>query len=272
MRTDVQSSIDRWLTRPLCRRYVGAVFCSTPTSSVANGRRESAVIFWGLGRLATGEVDVVGAWLSREMGTPAPASMFGDLRSRGAEFIRLGVGNLEGVDNAFKQIYRHSEFVPSMEQELEAVLALVALRHRATVAGQLRAVAEAKEADARRAGLEKFQASCLGERYPEVAERWARALAGFEPIYKLSAQLRGLVRSADRTAAEVRGRLTRAILRHGPFVDSTAALEFVATTLDRAEQRLDRERAVAVAAREAGSTTLRRHPPIAGAVSVPALA
>lgn len=264
-------SIRSWLDRPLCRSYVVAVFSSCSVLTLAS-HGQVITIHWAFGSLIDGESEVLGAWFL-DGDTPAvPAGVFSDMLPRGAEFIRIGVGDFAGAEAAFTQIYRHGELVPSVEQTVESLASRVAKRHRLEVSASFRAVAEAEDADARRSELEKFQASCLGKRYPEVAERWGRALAGFERIYALSAQLRGLVRSADRTAAEVHGRLTRAILRHGPFVDSTAALDFVAGTLDRAEQRLDRERAIAVAAREAGSTTLRRSPPIADAVSVPALA
>lgn len=265
------SSIRYWLDRPLCRRYVTAVF-GTSSVQLQDGSDRHRSVCWALGSLIGGELEVLGTWQIQIATTVPTPSVFGELQVRGAEFIRFGVGDFGGAESAFKETYRNGELIDSVEQLLESVVARVPRRHRLEVSNGLRAAAEAESLEAGRSELAGFQASRLGERYPEVVQRWREALARFEPIYSLNAQLRGLIRSADRTAADVRGRLARAIHRHGPFTDSAAALAFVAVTLARAEQRLDRERAAVVAAREAGVAASRRAAPKSGAAGVPALA
>jgi putative transposase len=272
MKQSDSNEIKEWLERPLCRRYGAAVFsCTGPfTPSVIAGQPQA--ICWALGSLINGESEVLGAWLDQDATTAAMPSVFGELQARGAEFIRFGVGDLAGAEASFKRTYRHGEIVDSVEQALESVTARVPLRHRQDVSVHLRAAADAETVERGRSELAKFQGSSLGEKYPDVVQLWSDALARFEPIFSLNEQLRGLVRLADRTAADVRGRLNRAILRHGPFSDSGAALDFVALSLARAEQRLDRERAIAKAARESGKRALRGSAGLAEAVGVPALA
>jgi transposase-like protein len=115
----------------------------------------------------------------------------------------------------------------------------------------LREVVNAENVETARSTLSEFQGSSLGERYPDVVRLCGEALAGFTPIFSLSNQLRVLIRSTDQKAAQVRSQLTQAISRHGPFTDTAAALDFVAVSLARTEQRWDRERAAARAARGA---------------------
>jgi transposase-like protein len=50
---------------------------------------------------------------------------------------------------------------------------------------------------------------------------------------------------AEAMAVDIRQRLGRAVRRHGSFANETAALDFVAGALQRAERRLDRERRIA---------------------------
>ena len=64
----------------------------------------------------------------------------------------------------------------------------------------------------------------------------------------------GLPSPAEVTR-EIAGSLDRAIRRHGAFDDEAAAVDFVASALQRAERRLDRERLV-----------LTRHLPLASSV------
>jgi transposase-like protein len=261
-----------WLGRPLCRRYVTVVFSTSPTMYLADRGGEPAGISWALGSLMNGELEVLGAWRTPPIAPAAHASVFGELHERGAEFIRCGAGALADARPEFKRIYKTGALVASVEQALEAVGALVPPRHRHVALTVLREAAEAGSLEAGRAAWARFQGGALGERYPDVVQGGDAALSSFESLYSLDDQLRGLVRSADRTAAEVRGRLTRAILRHGPYTDSAAALDFVATALARAEQRLDREHAAARAAAETRSATSRRVVPLSAAPGVPALA
>lgn len=267
---DHAHSIHRWLERPLCRQYIAVVFSSC-FARLEAGSDRSTLAHWALGRLINGEVEIVGAWTSHNEVTHAATSMFRELLARGAESIRFGVGDLGGCETEFQQIYKRGQLVPSVEQSLEKVSGLIRPRHRVEV---LKCLREASESE-KRAGqpaLPDAQDHQFGKRYPEVVRRWGEALAAFEPIYDLDSQLRAHVRSADRTAAEVRGCLSRAILRHGPFIDSAAALDFVARSLMRAERRLDRERAAAKAVRRPGPATARRAASMPGTRRVPALA
>lgn len=200
---------------------------------------------WALGHLVTGESEVLGAWPIDAAEAVAPPAVFGELHSRGAEFIRVGIGDFAGTEAEFLRTFRHAEVVESVERALASCVGAVPPRHRLAVSAGLRAAADAADLASGLVALGRFQSSGLGERYPEVLQQWREALARFEPIYSLHAPLRGLVRSADLRAAEVRGRLSRAILRHGPFPDSEAALGFVAATLLRIERQWDREREAA---------------------------
>lgn len=270
MGTEARSPIERWLKRPLCQRYYGAVFSSAPTTCEAACCREPGTIFWALGCLITGEAEVLGVWQIQAAHPPANASVFGELHERGAEFIRLGIGDLAEALLEFKRIYKTGELVESIEQSLEQVARLLPPRHRLDVLNCLRLAAEAASFEGAQLALAQFQDTELGKRYPAVVRRWDEALARFQPVYSLNRQLRGLVRSADRAAAKMREGLAQAIHRHGPFTDSANAIEFIATTLRGFELRLDRDRATARAAREVRASA--RSSAGSCALAVPALA
>lgn len=235
-----------WLTRPLCRRYaVGSFSAST---AEAGGR--TLKIRWALGSLVNRESEVLGAWIDQDAPTSSLPALFRELHDRGAERIRWGLGDFDGFQAAaFYQTFKGAQVVESIEQTLEAVVARVSARHRLAMTCCLRAIADSDDLETARSKLGEIQGASLGERYPEVVQLWREALAGFVPIFSLNEQLRGLIRSTDQKAAEARGQLRRSISRHGPFTDAAAALEFVAVSLDRTEQRWDRERAMARAER-----------------------
>lgn len=193
-------------------------------------------------------------------------SVLREIHARGAEFIRVGVGDMQGAEWLFGSLFRNSEVVPSVARSLEAVVSLVPPRHRPAMLAGLRACAEAQDLVSARQELARFQCTDVGERYPEIVQRWEQDLARFESIFALHPQLRGLVRAVDWAAAGVRERLARAIDRHGAFSGPDAALEFVAATLMRAERGLERESASA--AREMRPSAPQRSP----GAGLPALA
>jgi transposase-like protein len=156
---------------------------------------------------------------------------------------------------------------------LTCVLGPVAPRYRKSLADGLRAAAQADCEEAARAAFDKLLLTGVGERYPKVVALWEEALARSGTVARLSEPMQSLVRSADRTAAEVSGRLAREIKRHGHFDDPDAALDFVSGALLRAERRLDRARDEALAVRDDASLATRGgRSKSTDAVGVPTLA
>lgn len=261
-----------WLQRPLCRRYAGAVFSTTTLPLKDSHADRKLSCCWALGTLRNGEQDVLGAWKNSNATGGMPPEAFGELHTRGAEFIEIAIGDCVSSRSECVEPFRRVVFMPSVEQALESLGALLPPRHREPMLGSLRQVAAADGLDAASQQLREFQGAALGERYPSIIKLWCEALARFEPLYALPAPLRQLVRLADRTAMEVHEHLTRAIHRHGPFADQDAALDFVAGFLLRAEQRLDRARAVSLPVLCIGSTPSRTLLPRANGLGVPTLA
>lgn len=257
--------------RPLCRGYAVVVFCSTraPICGIAR----SGELQWALGLLRNGELETLSVWdRAHDLSAAVPPGVLLEMHDRGLEFVGAGVGvDLVSSGQPLRSAFRCAHVFDSIEHAMESCAAQVPPRHRQAYVEAMRRSADAVDSHSAFEVIDRFQGSSVGEIYPDEVQLWKDALARFEPIYDLNEQLRGLVRLADRTAAEVRGRLARAILRNGPFTDSAAALDFVALALAREEQRLDRDRATAAASLQARSTTPRAVS-MAGALGVPTLA
>lgn len=261
-----------WTRRPLGRRYATAVFCKSQPSGAGGVHATSQAIWWGLGTFSDGEPEFLGAWKTVDEKSGLPPGVFGDLRGRGVLSIRFCIGNIGWADAEFGQAIQHAAVIPSAADLLALSTDIAKPRHRLSVQDQLRSIAELENLAVARAEFAKFQGSNLGERYPEIVRQWNEALARFDPLYALQAPMRELVRSADRTAADLNARLNRAIKRHGPFADSTAALDFVVVWLDKAERDLCGRRTAIRALDTAAPSPQRGFLPAADAVGVPTLA
>jgi putative transposase len=131
---------------------------------------------------------------------------------------------------------------------MRVVLAQMQAGDRAAVADALYAVFVASRRKAVEAAMSAVEVGPWGERYSQLVAQWRALVSQWAPFFALPALQRSLVLAGDRMAAQLHKGLVRAIVRHGPFIDSAAALRFVAVVLHRAGHRLDRERAEFVAA------------------------
>jgi len=264
-----EDQAQRWLERPLCRRFATVVFCRNVSRWTGAAPASSQAVWWALGTLNDGEAEVLGAWKEVDEKAALLSEVFGQLHERGVVSIRFCVGNIGSTETVFRETFRHAAVVPSIEDDLAAAVSMARPRHRPAVWSRLRATAELDCSEDARSEFAIFQASELGERYPGIVRQWDEALARFEAFYALDASSRELVRSADRTAADLRERLNRAIQRHGPFTDPATALDFVVAWLSKAERALDRGRTFARGAGVAGSGSHRSLALASGAAGVP---
>jgi len=269
---DAHAAAERWLRRPLCRRYAVVVFGTLSKLKLGNEPNANRTIFWAFGTLLNGESEILGAWHS-DTDAAIPPEVFGQLYHRGIEFVRCGLGHLEGIEPAFTAAFRNSATYPSIEQTLAATLADVKPGHRSGMSRLLRATVGDPMDASLTVSSPDISSAELRERYPKLTRQWDEAAALFQPLFELPEPYRRLVRSVDRAAAELQGRLERSIHRHGPFVDSDEAFDFVVAGLRRADLQLDQDARAAQHARDESAWHLRHRIPTSdGAVGTATLA
>ena len=269
---DPMQQRERWLSRALCRRYAAVVFSTLSEPSLETQLENNRTIYWAFGCLHNGESEILGAWnLDAESATMT--AVFGDLYRRGVEFLRFGLGSLGDVEAAFLATFRMSAAYPSLEQTMAALIAKVKPFHRPAMATLLRAaIGDPHDASAAVSSV-AISSEDLRKKYPGILVQWREAVAGFQPLFVLPEPYRQLVRSVDRTAIDIQGCLMKAIYRHGPFVDSGDAFDFVVDRLVRADLRLVRDAEGEEMARQAVHSKFGRFAAVpSGAVGTPTLA
>lgn len=232
----------------LCRRYAAAVLGSSKYLRAGCRRRTQQSVAWLLGWLLDGRFDVLAVWLAASDADSAASSAFEGVRSRGTEFIGVGLGDPFHAEVTFRRLFQPSRVLPSLAQAVGAAEAFVVSRHRPSVATSLREICTAVSDEAARSDFARFERSPLGVASPWVVAQCREFLAKSEATFVLPPELRQMVTSADCATADARARLARAIQRHGPFSDAVAARDFVTAALRRAQRRLDQEHAMQLAA------------------------
>ena len=85
---------------PLCARYL--VVCGRTASWRPStcGSGDGSQVLWAVGALASGETEILGAWLAQDVNRPTWAPVEDDLRRRGVERIRVLVTEDSAVQAA----------------------------------------------------------------------------------------------------------------------------------------------------------------------------
>ncbi len=263
---------ERWLSRALCRRYAAVVFSTIDEPPLKGGVSQSRTICWALGCLVKGEREILGAWQLDGMAA-MPAVVFADLGIRGVEFLRCGLGDLGGLETEFHGAFRAGAIYPSPEQVIASTLREVRPVHRPAMLQLLRARIDDQIGRPVVDAAAGISSEVLGQQYPAILLRWGEAVAGFQPLQALPEPYCRLAFSLDGVAIRMQERLTRAIKRHDPFVDSADAFEYVVEWLLRADQRQMRQAEAEHLTRGAfGSQTGRFVPVLGAAVGTPTLA
>ncbi len=237
--SDARVKVAKWLRRPLCRRYAVIVFNTISGIKVRTEAGSSRTICWALGSLVNGDSEILGVWVGEPQST-TPSAVIDDLRNRGVESLRFGVGNLLGVEPPLSLAFMKASACPSIEQARAAALAAVKPIHRPAMDHLFR-FPRGQEDEMATVDSPVISRTDLRERYPDVLSRWADVVARCEPLFDQPSLYNDLVRSADQTAFDIQQRVAKVVHRQGSFDDIATALEFVAVRLWRAERTLDRD-------------------------------
>jgi putative transposase len=193
-----------------------------------------------LGVLADGQCEMLGAWPASRSGAADWCKVLEDLRLRGVERIRFVVcDEPAAMQEALRSVFPGATVVPDLGALLRRSLGEVAPRHRAAAASVLGALSVAGTARSAALGLAALEASPWAAGYPGLVSRWSAAVAQMAPVHSLEPRLRRVVLSGDDRVQQLQQSVRRAVGRHGPFADASAAAAFLAQALERAERGSD---------------------------------
>lgn len=232
---------ERWLTHTLCRRYAAVSFRTVSEFRFESGAHENRTICWAFGCLVNGDSEILGAWTGEDEPETVRVAIQ-DLYYRGVEFVRCGLGLRTG-EAQFLATFRGSTVYPSIEQSMASALKAARPMHRPAMSRLLRASIGNPAVMEVPVTSPEISSEDLRHKYPALFSQWDETVAAFRRVLVLPEPYRRHALSVDQTAAELQGRLTGSIFRHGPFADSAEAVNFVVDWLVRNDLRLVRERA-----------------------------
>lgn len=224
---------------PLCSTYLSVHFEALPVHERRPGSTHGVSVYWGLGALADGQLDILGVWLAPGEGDMLWRTVFGDLKVRGLETMRFVTGtDPEVIGTSLFASYPRTMALTSIGCFVRQIEADLTETDRVAADCMLRALRAAGTVQDARAALADLAASPLGGKYPAAVTRWEAELERLRPLYALTPRLRRIISRAEDAAHRLDQRLCRALDGRTCFNDGETAASFVAGTLMRAESDL----------------------------------
>ena len=159
----------------------------------------SKAVYIALGVQADGTKDILGLWIENTEGAKFWLRVMNELKNRGVSDVLIAVvDGLKGLPEAINAVFPQTIVQTCIVHLIRHSMDFASWKDRKLLAGALKTIYRAKDADAAKAALEAFDASPWGQKYPPIAQSWRR---NWEPVMPFFAFLEAVRRIIYTTNA-----------------------------------------------------------------------
>jgi putative transposase len=232
----VLEEVAAWQNRPLEAVYPLVFFDALRVKIRDEGLVRNKAIHVALGVRHDGTKEILGLWLEQNEGAKFWLRVMNELKNRGVEDLLIAVvDGLKGFPDAIRATFPETVVQTCIVHLLRNSLDFVSWKDRKAVAGALKDIYRAMDADAGRAALEAFDEGACGRKYPAIAQIWRRAWGEVVPFYAFPGEVRRILYTTNAIEA-LNSKLRRAVRARGHFPTDEAALKLLYLVLNQAEK------------------------------------
>ena len=244
----VLEEVKAWQNRPLDAVYAVVFLDAIMVKVRDNHVVTSKPAYLAAGVDGDGEKHVLGIWLAKtplEAATAGESARFwasvtADLRNRGV--LIACCDGLAGFEDAIHAAFPATVVQTCVVHLIRNSLRPVARRDAAAVAGELRKVYTAVDADAAFDALAAFAASPLGHKYPQAVKVWENAWDRFTPFLAFTPGVRKLLYTTN-SIESLNYQLRKVTKARGHFPGDDAVVKLLWLAIINIEDKRARERA-----------------------------
>jgi putative transposase len=237
----VLADVEAWRTRPLDEVYAIVYFDALRVKVREDRSVRNLACYLALGVNCDGEREVLGIWWQETEGSKFWLAVLNDLRRRGVADVLIScVDGLKGFPEAIEATFPQAWVQTCVVHLIRASLRYVNYRDLKKVAGALRPIYTAPNADQALVELERFDAE-WGQRYPATVRAWQEAWDNVIPFLSLPEELRRAVYTTN-TIEGLHRQIRKAIKTRGHFPDQQAATKLIYLAIMKADAKWQRSR------------------------------
>jgi putative transposase len=224
---EVLSEVAGWQSRPLEKMYPVVLFDAVWVKVRDEGVVRNKAVYLALGILADGSKDILGIWIEATEGAKFWLKVFNDLKTRGCQDILIAVTDgLVGMQEALSVVYPATTLQTCIVHLIRNSLRYAAWKDRKGLAGALKPIYTAVNAEAAEEALAAFAQGAWGKKFPSVAPCWRRAWDKVIPFFAFPPEVRRVLYTTNAIES-VNARLRKIIKTRGHFPNDAAATKLI---------------------------------------------
>jgi putative transposase len=223
----VLETVGEWQNRPLEASYPLVFFDALRVKIRDEGLVRNKAVYIALGVQADGTKDILGLWIENIEGAKFWLRVMNELKNRGVSDVLIAViDGLKGFPEAINAVFPQTVVQTCIVHLIRHSMDFASWKDRKVLAGALKAIYRAKDADAARAALEAFDASHWGQKYPAIAQSWRRNWERVIPFFAFPEAVRRIIYTTNAIEA-LNAKLRRAVRTRGHFPTDEAATKLL---------------------------------------------
>ena len=223
----VLETVGEWQNRPLEPLYPLVFFDALRVKIRDEGLVRNKAVYLALGVMADGTKDILGLWIETSEGAKFWLRVMNELKNRGIGDILIAVvDGLKGFPEAINAVFPDTVVQTCIVHLIRHSMEFASWKDRKAIAGELRAIYRAKDAEAGEAALNGFDAGPWGRKYPAVAQSWRRNWAQVIPFFAFPVAVRRIIYTTNAIEA-LNAKLRRAVRTRGHFPTDEAAIKLL---------------------------------------------
>ena len=230
----VLETVGEWQNRPLEQSYPLVFFDALRVKIRDEGLVRNKAVYIALGVQADGTKDILGLWIENTEGAKFWLRVMNELKNRGVSDVLIAViDGLKGFPEAINAVFPQTIVQTCIVHLIRHSMDFASWKDRKALAGALKTIYRAKDADAANVALAAFDAGHWGQKYPAIAQSWRRNWERVIPFFAFPEAVRRIIYTTNAIES-LNAKLRRAVKIRGHFPNDDAAAKLLFLVLRQA--------------------------------------
>jgi putative transposase len=240
---EVLDEVKAWQHRPLDEVYP-IVYVDALVVKVRDGAQvRNKACYLVVGVDCDGVKHVLGIWVANTEGAKFWMQVCTELRNRGVRDVLIACcDGLSGLPEAIEAVWEHTTVQTCVVHLVRSAMKYVSYGDRKAVAGALKEIYTAVNADAAETALLAFADSPLGRKYKAAVGVWERAWDRFIPFLAFPIEIRKIIYTTNAIES-FNYQIRKIIKNRGHFPTDDAAVKLIWLAIADIEDKRARARA-----------------------------
>lgn len=232
----INEDVKEWQQRPLESTYAVVFFDALRVKIRDEGVVQNKAVYLALGVRTDGSKEVLGIWIEQNEGAKFWMKVMNDLRHRGVGDILIAVvDGLKGFPEGIRTIFPQTEVQTCIVHLIRYSLSFCGWKERKQVAGALKEIYQAPNAEIAAERLQEFEDGPWGEKFSMIAASWKRHWEEVIPFFSYSPEVRKMIYTTNAIES-LHMQVRKVIKNRGYFPNDESATKLIYLALRNIEK------------------------------------